>query len=89
MSVQSDGQTHSERCFQWGPCHYECALAEIWRLRSPEAREPPECTSAFLSGPQIAGVTIDPNCAVHGAYLAQNQEAAFLEAVSDISERLS
>ncbi|CAB4189862.1 hypothetical protein UFOVP1288_20 [uncultured Caudovirales phage] len=25
--------THGERCFSWGPQHYECALQEIKRQR--------------------------------------------------------
>ena len=32
---KNDGTTHAAGCWAWGPKHYECALAEIERLKAP------------------------------------------------------
>ena len=40
---ENDGTTHATGCWAWGPKHYECALAEIERLKtSPKVLEPEE-----------------------------------------------
>jgi hypothetical protein len=33
MTDRSKATTHAEVCWSWGPAHYECAVAEIERLR--------------------------------------------------------
>ena len=33
---ENDGTTHAADCWAWGPKHYECALAEIERLKALE-----------------------------------------------------
>ena len=32
---ENNGTTHADGCWAWGPKHYECALAEIERLKAP------------------------------------------------------
>ena len=35
---ENDGTTHAADCWSWGPKHYECALAEIERLKAPHRK---------------------------------------------------
>ena len=41
MSDRRKGQTHGVRCYEWGPAHYECALAEIRDLQKAAPAEGP------------------------------------------------
>ncbi len=36
---ENDGTTHDANCWSWGPKHYECALAEIERLKADGENE--------------------------------------------------
>ena len=36
---ENDGTTHAAGCWAWGPKHYECALAEIERLKADGENE--------------------------------------------------
>lgn len=49
-------RTHSAECWRWGPAHYECAVAEIERLRTA-AQAAIDALGDLLRCPCCDGVT--------------------------------
>lgn len=84
----SDGTTHAEGCWSWGPKHYECARGEIERLRSRLREAEAAYVEVRLALEKLVSATPGTNFRMHFKRAVETLQSTTLGAdVSAVIER--